>query len=1071
MQKFNEATRVQIPAMIHLARLGYDYVGKITNEDASKEDALLDVDSLPDNNKVFDPTNNILLNFFKKQFERLNQDCSVPFNRVFGDLRQSLRNDDLGSVFYNNFIQGALYKCIDFENVENNVFSFTAEFACRNRNGDDQFRPDITLFVNGLPLCFIEVKKPNNKGGVVAEQERMNKSRFPNKKFRTFFNITQLMIFSNNMEYDSQGGITPIQGAFYCTTSYTNAPFNCFREEMGLNKDVAPFHANFDYLPDDIELKNNILRDFNAQVIDGTPEFKTNLSFNTPTNRILTSMCSKERLLFLLKYGIAYVNFTKEVNGQTKFIFQKHVIRYQQMFACFAIKDKLSNGAKSGVVWHTQGSGKTALSFFLHRYLTDYYSKQGKLAKFYFIVDRLDLLEQASQEFTARGLEVHTARDRAALMREFRLNQAYNGASGKPEISVVNIQRFKEDTEAVEMPEYDSHIQRIFILDEAHRGYKPSGSFLANLFAADDTAIKIALTGTPLLKEECASSKVFSTYFHTYYYNSSLADGYTLKLIREDIQTEYKEQLNSVYESLSKAQVQKKEVRSEQIFTHHKYVESLCDYIEQDFRDFRVVQNDNTIGGMIVCASSEQARAVYKSFKERENKTNSNNAIKAELVLYDSADKDEQKSIVANFKYNMTVDILIVFNMLLTGFDAPRLKRLYLGRSLKDHTLLQALTRVNRPYKEHKYGYIVDFADIKSNFEKTNEAYLRELEKFNSSDLILDGEEGSGLGNNFLVNNQEIVDEMKKIHNYVFDYSFDNMELFSQEISQIDEKEKLLQLRANLIQARDFANIVRTFGDDTLKEQFAKLTFSNLNIMLKEVQSRIDLMNQKDIFQADELTLSAINQALMFIDFTFTKLSQQELTMIDGGSKLKEQWNKLVRDFSAINDQDNPEFISLKEAFHKRFKDKGFVISSVKEYRQTCYELDDLSKRLNAIHTKELQVLRKVKDDVKYLRLYNKILSLNNNREESNQPKILSGSKEDIFAFINNVKDDIDGLLIQKKQSVNNSGYFSSQVSGFVTNRLITQSKDSRGILEDSKVLSQFVADEYLNQHSAFYSS
>ena len=89
MQKFNEATRVQIPAMIHLARLGYDYVGKITNEDAS-----LDVDSLPDNNKVFDPTNNILLNIFKKQFERLNQDCSVPFDRVLSDLRQSLRNDD-----------------------------------------------------------------------------------------------------------------------------------------------------------------------------------------------------------------------------------------------------------------------------------------------------------------------------------------------------------------------------------------------------------------------------------------------------------------------------------------------------------------------------------------------------------------------------------------------------------------------------------------------------------------------------------------------------------------------------------------------------------------------------------------------------------------------------------------------------------------------------------------------------------------------------------------------------------------------------------------------------------------
>ena len=142
---------------------------------------------------------------------------------------------------------------------------------------------------------------------------------------------------------------------------------------------------------------------------------------------------------------------------------------------------------------------------------------------------------------------------------------------------------------------------------------------------------------------------------------------------------------------------------------------------------------------------------------------------------------------------------------------------------------------------------------------------------------------------------------------------------------------------------------------------------------------------------------------------------------------------------SRINDQDNPEFISLKEAFHKRFKDNGFVISSVEEYRQTCYELDDLSKRLNAVYTKEQQVLRKVKDDVKYLRLYNKILSLNNNREESNKPKILSGSKEDIFTFINNVKTDIDELLSQKKQSVNNDGYFSDEVSRFVAAEYLKQ--------------------------------
>ena len=92
--------------------------------------------------------------------------------------------------------------------------------------------------------------------------------------------------------------------------------------------------------------------------------------------------------------------------------------------------------------------------------------------------------------------------------------------------------------------------------------------------------------------------------------------------------------------------------------------------------------------------------------------------------------KIQRDKIIDDFKNNMTVDILIVFNMLLTGFDAPRLKRLYFGRKLKDHNLLQAITRVNRPYKENRYGYVIDFANIKRNFEETNEAYLKRAEPF-----------------------------------------------------------------------------------------------------------------------------------------------------------------------------------------------------------------------------------------------------------------------------------------------------------------------------------------------------
>lgn len=358
---------------------------------------------------------------------------------------------------------------------------------------------------------FIEVKKPNNHGGMVAESDRMNRKRFPNKKFHRFINITQLMIFYNNMEYDAEGGIVPIQGAFYCTAAKKSAPFNCFHEENPLNDDIAPYIKEYPYKAIDTETEKNILKDFNNQVIHTSPEYQTNLNVNTPTNRILTSMCSPERLLFIFKYGMAYVNMEREVDGKIETINQKHIMWYQQMFAAFAIHKKLSKGIKSGVVWHTQGSGKTALSYYLSYYLSDYFARNNKVAKFYFIVDRLDLLEQASQEFEARGFVVKTANSRTELMEQFRNNQAQEGNGGQREITVVNIQRF-EPTDKVNFPSYATNLQRIFIIDEAHRGYNPKGSFLANLFDADQNSIKIALTGTPLLAEERESCKVFGEY-------------------------------------------------------------------------------------------------------------------------------------------------------------------------------------------------------------------------------------------------------------------------------------------------------------------------------------------------------------------------------------------------------------------------------------------------------------------------------------------------------------------------------------------------------------------------------
>ena len=875
MKQFSEATRVQMPAMIHLTRIGYTYFGKLSEDK---------------NGIVYDGDTNILLSVFEQQFKKLNPGHEGEFIQVLKDIRKELNDDDLGRGFYNRLKAISPVKLIDFDNIKNNTFHFTAEFTCKN--GQDEFRPDITLFVNGLPLCFVEVKKPNNHGGMLAESERMNKERFPNKKFRRFINITQLMIFSNNMEYDALGGIVPIQGAFYCTGARAYSPFNCFREENPGGLKVAPFHRDYPYKDIDKSVEKQILSDYNCQVIHSSPEYQTNLGFNTPTNRVLTSMCSPERLLYIIRYGIAYVRMEREVDGKIESTDQKHIMRYQQLFASLAIRKKLEEGVKSGVVWHTQGSGKTALSYYLTYVLNDFYSKQNKVAKFYFIVDRLDLLEQATQEFEARGLVVSTANTRAELMEQFRSNQAQQGVSGQAEITVVNIQRFAEDKEKVRISDYATNLQRIFILDEAHRGYKPGGCFLANLFDADTDAVKIALTGTPLLKEERASCKVFGNYLHTYYYDKSIADGYTLKIIREDIETSYKERLSDVYDKLDTL-VQKKDIRKSEIIEHPSYVKELARYIMEDLKEFRKIQGDYTLGGMVICETSEQARRLYDLFEEEWQKyqpkpikikladgtyvvgepevdyKSAYRPLKAGIILHDTDDKETRKQIVKDFKKNMTVDILIVFNMLLTGFDAPRLKRLYFGRKLKDHNLLQAITRVNRPYPGMRYGFVIDFADIKRNFKETNEAYLRELNRFNDVDET-GKEAATDTFTQVIEDKEEIVNQMKKIRQTLFDYSYDNAEEFSSEISTEEDKAVLLDLKQALESAKNMANLVRTFGDEDMKEQFAKLEITKLPQLLSEVQRRIGIINQKEAFSTNDETKTLINEAMMDIEFTFS---------------------------------------------------------------------------------------------------------------------------------------------------------------------------------------------------------
>ncbi len=1073
MSKFNEATRVQMPAMMHLTRLGYSYFGKI-NEDMA--------------GNVYDPDTNILIDVFKQQFEFLNPSAKGEFGQTFRAIRQELANDDLGKSFYKRLTTASPVRLIDFENPQNNSFHFTAEFTCKN--GQDEFRPDITLFVNGLPLCFIEVKKPNNHGGMVAESKRMNHERFPNRKFRRFINITQLMIFSNNMEYDTMGGIVPIQGAFYCTAARECAPFNCFREENPSNLPIAPFIKEYPYENIKQDEEKRILSDFNCQVIHHTPEYQTNLDVNTPTNRILTSMCSPERLLFLIKYGIAYVKMEKEVDGKIESTDQKHIMRYQQMFASLAIREQLRDGATSGVVWHTQGSGKTALSYYLTYVLSDYYAKHNMVAKFYFIVDRIDLLEQATQEFEARGLVVSTANTRAELMAQFRNNHAQEGNSGHPEITVVNIQRFSEDKEKVNLPAYAINLQRIFIMDEAHRGYKPGGCFLANLFDADPNSVKIALTGTPLLKSDCASSVVFQRYFHTYYYDRSIADGYTLKIIREDIETSYKERLSEVYDKLETL-VQKKDIKRSQIIEHESYVNELAHYISDDLRQFRKIQGDDTLGGMVICETSEQARKLYEAFQHMPDGGQTQTIqikmgdqvwmaaeampmygtkkkpLRVGLILHDSDDKETRKQIIKDFKKNMSIDLLIVFNMLLTGFDAPRLKRLYFGRKLKDHNLLQALTRVNRPYKDNRYGYVIDFANIKRNFEETNEAYLKELNRFNNPDEV-DGDHTTDTFSQVIEDPEELIRQMRDVRQTLFDYTTNNVEEFSSEISSIEDKQVLLDLKKTLISAKDCANIVRTFGDDDLKEAFGKLEITRLPDMLKEVQHHIDIINQKEAFAVSDETKQLVNEAMQDIRFNFSKIGEEEMKMIAGGRELQDKWSVAIRKFTENTDPDDPEYITLRDAFMQRFKEHGFVVDSIAKFNQESKELDEIIERLVKLQESNNRLLKKYNGDTKFANVHKRIREENKRRFAEHKAAIFSYYDDNIVAILTDIKSEIDQKVYDRNDILKKDEYFEMTVMTEIAQALYNY-PTIEPQMDDFSFIQTRIARQYINQYNATY--
>ena len=1022
----NEDTRVKIPALLHINRLGYSY---LSLRNAKRDEAT-----------------NIFTDIFVESLMRINPDMEQhTVKRTFENITLALDNEDLGQAFYKMLTATSGVKLIDFKNFNNNSFHVVTELTCKN--GDDEFRPDITVLINGLPLAFIEVKKPNNKDGVLAERDRMN-VRFKNPRFRKFINMTQLLVFSNNMEYDN-ASIIPIQGAFYASTAYQDINFNYFREEDNLNLDTL-------LKPEDDEVENFILKDTNLNIIKNSPEFLTNKNPDSPTNRILTSLFCPERLAMLLKYGIAYV---EEKSG-----LEKHIMRYPQIFATKAIERTIEKGIKKGIIWHTQGSGKTALTYYNVPFLTDYFRKKNVVPKFYFIVDRIDLMNQAKKEFTNRGLVVHTVQSKEELIKDFKKQQAVHNYSGQKEITVVNIQKFNEETTLLKSTDYDISVQRVYFLDEVHRSYDPKGSFLANLFTSDRNAILIGLTGTPLIGDDRKSKDTFGGYIHKYYYNASIADGYTLKLIREGIETKYKMQLEQVLKDIK---LLRGDIKKGDIYADKRFVEPMLDYIVEDFTQSRVKFGDNSIGAMVVCDSSDQAKMLYDVFQEKYTVQSIpptkdegigysvaadpvplygqpilKKQLSAALILHDVGSKESRKDEVDDFKSGK-IDFLFVYNMLLTGFDAKRLKKLYIGRIIKDHNLLQTLTRVNRPYKNFQYGFVVDFADITKEFDATNKAYFDELQEQLGDEMET--------YSNLFKSKEEMETDIKDIKEKLFHFDLLNAEVFSQQITQIEDPKMVLDIKKALAEAKNLYNIIRMYGHFDLLEA---IDFRKLNELFNETARHLDLINAKNALQNNTENSNILNVALENIIFMFRKVSEAEMVIAD---QLKETLRKTRETLLSNFDQQDPEFISLREELERLFKKKNLNEITQEEMKRNIGALRLIYDKVTELNRKNNLLKAKYDNDTKYARLHKRVVE---------QGKITK-RESDIHEALTNIKLEADEKVLINSRQLDNENYFNSLMMQIVLRNF---KKINPQLEPDSaKFVNKYIVKEYMNEFHGVY--
>ena len=462
---------------------------------------------------------------------------------------------------------------------------------------------------------------------------------------------------------------------------------------------------------------------------------------------------------------------------------------------------------------------------------------------------------------------------------------------------------------------------------------------------------------------------------------------------------------------------------------------------------------------MVICDSSEQAEKLKEIFDAKyavviqeplamaaeptiSYGTQQQAASKVKssaLILHDAGTKDDRETLIEDFKAG-NIDLLFVYNMLLTGFDAPRLKKLYITRVIKAHNLLQALTRVNRTYGSFKYGYVVDFADIQREFDKTNRDYFNELQ----NEL---GDEMEHYSNLFK-NKEEIEQDIRHIKDVLFHFNTANAEIFSQQISQISDRKKMLELTKALNNARDLYNLIRLSGQ---YEMLDTLDFKKLTILAREANNHLALINTKEALENNLDTGNLLNVALEDVIFAFTKLKEGELIIAD---QLKNTLQKTREMLGGNFDQADPVFISLKEELERLFKKKQLNEVSKEQMEANIKELERIFDAAKELERKNQLLRAKYDNDAKYARLHKRLME--------KDPLTISESK--LFEALQSLKKEVDAQILQNSNMMENESF----VEKMMLRLVISQLKNKHDLPLDanrSHAINHLIVNEYMNEY------